>query len=44
MIVDPWGRVLCEIPDGEGIGLAELDRGELDRVRARLPALDHRVL
>ena len=44
MIVDPWGRVLCEVPDREGIGLADLDRGELDRIRARLPALDHRVL
>ena len=23
MIIDPWGRVLCEIPEGEGIALAE---------------------
>ena len=44
MIIDPWGRVRCEVPDGEGIGLAELDRAELDRIRAQLPALDHRVL
>ena len=40
----PWGRVLCEIPEGEGIALAELDPSELERVRGRLPALQHRVL
>ncbi len=44
MIVDPWGVVLCTVPDGEGIGLADLDFEALDRIRERLPALRHRRL
>jgi len=44
MIVDPWGTVLARAGDGEGIALAELDGGELARVRRELPALTHRRL
>jgi predicted amidohydrolase len=45
MIVDPWGRVLVEAPgDGDGVWLADLDMGELRRVRTVLPALQHRRL
>ena len=43
MIVDPWGTVLAQAPDGEGFAIAELD---LERARARsgrrLPALANR--
>jgi predicted amidohydrolase len=42
MIVSPWGDVLAEIAEGEGITLAELDLAELERVRTMLPALIHR--
>lgn len=42
MIVDPWGRVLAEAPGGECFACAELDRAELERVRASLPALANR--
>jgi predicted amidohydrolase len=41
MIVDPWGAVLAQVPDGEGIALAELDFGRLERIRRELPALAH---
>ena len=45
MIVDPWGRVLVEAPDeGDGVWFADLDMGELRRVRTSLPALQHRRL
>jgi predicted amidohydrolase len=44
MIIDPWGTVLCCVPDGIGVGLAEIDLGRLRDVRARLPALRHRRL
>ncbi len=44
LIADPWGRVLAELPDGEGVAVAELDFAELERVRQRLPALRHRRL
>jgi predicted amidohydrolase len=41
MIVDPWGRILAEVTEGEGLALAELDFESQDRVRRELPALDH---
>ena len=44
MIVDPWGRVLAEAPDGVGIAVAELDLAEVQRVRAAIPIAAHRRL
>jgi predicted amidohydrolase len=45
MVVDPWGRILIEAPgDGDGVFFADLDMGELRRVRGALPALSHRRL
>ena len=41
LIVDPWGAVLAQVPDGEGIALAELDFERQDRLRRELPALSH---
>jgi predicted amidohydrolase len=42
MIVDPWGVVLAQAPDREGVVVADLHLGELRRVRESLPALRHR--
>ena len=42
MIVDPWGEVLAVRDEGEGVVLAEMDRGRLADVRRQLPALEHR--
>ncbi|MCS6911932.1 MAG: carbon-nitrogen hydrolase family protein [Myxococcales bacterium] len=42
LIVDPWGTVLVDCPDGEGVAVAELDMGRLERIRQELPALRHR--
>jgi predicted amidohydrolase len=44
LVVDPWGTVLCTVPDGEGIALAELDFARQADIRRRLPALRHRRL
>jgi predicted amidohydrolase len=41
MIVDPWGTVVAQVPDGEGFALAELDFERLERLRRELPALRH---
>ncbi len=41
MIVDPWGAVVAQVPDGEGLALAELDFERLERLRRELPALSH---
>jgi deaminated glutathione amidase len=43
MVIDPWGKVLSQLPSGEGVVVAELDTGVLQRVRSDLPALQHRV-
>lgn len=44
MVIDPWGRVLDVLPEGEGVVVAELDRQAAQRIRTQLPALQHRVL
>ncbi len=44
MIVDPWGGILAQVADGEGLALAELDLERQDRLRRELPALAHRRL
>ncbi|MGO9248806.1 MAG: carbon-nitrogen hydrolase family protein [Solirubrobacteraceae bacterium] len=42
MIVDPWGVVLAQAPDGEHHILAELDLERQAEIRAQLPALANR--
>ncbi len=44
MLIDPWGRVLGLLPEGEGVVLAEFDAPLLQQCRRQLPALEHRVL
>jgi len=44
MIVDPWGEVLAERGEGEGVVLAEVDTARLAEVRKSLPALEHRAM
>lgn len=42
LVVGPWGEVLLDMEEGEGVGFAEVDLAEVETVRARLPALRHR--
>lgn len=44
VVIDPWGGVLAQRAQGQGVVLAELDRQQLLRCRSQLPALGHRVL
>ena len=44
MIVDPWGMIVAQVPDGEGVALAVLDFDRLHRLRAELPALSAKRL
>jgi nitrilase len=44
MIVSPWGEVLAERAEGEGVVLADLDMEALAAARKRLPVLEHRRL
>jgi predicted amidohydrolase len=41
MIIDPWGTVLAQSPEGDGVIVADLDMAALADVRERLPALRH---
>jgi deaminated glutathione amidase len=42
MIVDPWGVVLAQAPEGEHHIIAELDLERQAEIRAQLPVLAHR--
>ena len=42
LVVGPWGEVLLDMGEGEGVGFSEIDPGEVAAVRARVPALRHR--
>ncbi|MDF2462566.1 MAG: Nitrilase/cyanide hydratase and apolipoprotein N-acyltransferase [Ramlibacter sp.] len=44
MVVDPWGLVMAQRPEGAGLVVAELDAERQARLRVQLPALEHRVL
>ena len=41
LIVDPWGRVLADGGEEEGIILADIDPGLVAETRARIPSLKH---
>jgi deaminated glutathione amidase len=42
LIVDPWGVILAQAPDAEGVIVAELDHARLSRLRREMPCLRHR--
>ena len=44
VIIDPWGTVVAECGDGEGICLAELDPDKVPRIRQQIPMRDNRRL
>ncbi len=41
LIVDPWGEVLADGGESEGVVLAEIDLDRVRSARARIPALNH---
>ncbi|WP_018216644.1 carbon-nitrogen hydrolase family protein [Salinispora vitiensis] len=44
MVIDPWGTVLAQVPDGSGLAIVDLDLKRLRTVRAELPSLANRRL
>jgi predicted amidohydrolase len=44
LIVDPWGRILAERVDGEGVVAADMDPALPSRLRTEFPALANRRL
>jgi predicted amidohydrolase len=43
-VVDPWGEIVAQASEGEGVVTAAVDREYLRHVRATLPSLQHRRL
>ncbi len=41
MIIDPWGRIIAQKEDAEGIIYAEFNKEEIDKVRSSIPSLIH---
>jgi nitrilase len=43
MVVDPWGAIVAQRAEGEGVVLADIDAQKVRQARTQLPALTHRV-
>lgn len=44
LIVDPWGTIVAEVEEGNGVAVAEIDPDRVGRLRREFPALDNRRL
>jgi deaminated glutathione amidase len=42
LVVDPWGEVLLDMGEEQGVGFADIDLSRISEVRSRIPALSHR--
>ena len=44
LIVDPWGSIVAERDEGDGVVIATLDGAAVDQRRTQMPCLRHAVL
>lgn len=44
MVIDPWGRILDQLPRGSGVVVADVNPSYQVSLRASLPALSHRII
>jgi predicted amidohydrolase len=44
MLIDPWGDIVAQQAEGDGIVVGDVDVSRIAEVRARLPAFSHRTL
>jgi len=42
VIIDPWGIIMSQAVDEEGVIIAEIDKKTIERIRKGLPVLKHR--
>lgn len=42
LVIDPWGKVLLDMGEGQGVGFAEIDLETVRQARNQIPVLDHR--
>jgi len=43
MLIDPWGKVLQQLPAGNGVLLTTIDRTHLHSIREQFPSINHRL-
>ena len=43
MLIDPWGEIVSQLEEGEGVVTGHIDPTRLAEVRENLPALKHRI-
>jgi nitrilase len=41
MVVSPWGDVMDQVEEGEGIACTEIDLAEVERIRREMPLINH---
>lgn len=41
MLIDPWGVIVAQLPEGEGVVAGQIDNALMAEVRSNLPALQH---
>ena len=44
LVANPWGKIVAQLAEGEGVVVADLDWELMQEVRQQLPALQHRRL
>jgi len=44
MIISPWGQILAQRAEGEGVVLATVDAEAQNKIRSSFPSLNHRRL
>ncbi len=44
VIIDPWGTVIAQCSDGEGLCVAEIDLESVASIRRAMPIAAHRML
>ena len=42
LVVDPWGEVILDMGEAEGLAFVDLDPADVAAVRSRIPVLNHR--
>jgi len=42
LIVDPWGKIVCELPEGDGYAIAQYDLAKVESARSEIPSLMNR--
>ena len=42
LVVDPWGDILLDMGEQQGVAFADIDLKRISDVRSRIPALNHR--